>query len=97
MVIGSRNGDAAGLVIEADERLARSRFDSLQGRRGGGVTLSIRGDRAHPASRVYVDGRDVIVSENPLGSVTSNERLPQSVACGSVFRVTPAALARAAT
>jgi hypothetical protein len=42
-------------------------------------------------------GSEEIVSVNPLGSVTSNARVPHSVSWGSVPRVTPAFLASAAS
>jgi hypothetical protein len=49
-------------------------------------------------SLCYLDaGDDAIVSRNPLGSVTSKARVPQSVSCGSFASVMPAFFARAAT
>ena len=40
---------------------------------------------------------DPIVSLNPLGSVTSKTRLPQSVSCASVSSEMPAFFARSAS
>ena len=42
-------------------------------------------------------GVDETVILNPVGSVTSNARLPHSVSCGSESSFTPDCLARAAT
>ena len=50
-----------------------------------------------PVCRGRNHSLEEIVSLNPLGSVTSNARLPHSVSCGSESRATPAFLARAAS
>ncbi len=46
--------------------------------------------------RFHLGVGDEIVSRNPLGSVTSNARLPHSVSCGSESSLMPAAFARVA-
>ncbi len=77
----------------------RVRGDAAQARDDDGNAGDPRADGHGALLPAYAGGADgdEMVSTKPLGSTTSNARVPHSVSWGGLARATPAATARAAT